>query len=435
MPKSQLHIGLSLSATWLGGEAWRREDSAAGDVFDLSFYRDIARRAEAAKLDFLFRADSLFCDPSLIEKSPGGLGGLDPTLLFAALATETRSIGLLTTLSTQFYPPYIAARQLQSLNRLSKGRAGWNIVTGLDGHQNFGREKASSSAERYRQAGEFERVVQELWRSFPAEAITLDRSTGRFADATRIRPIDHRGEDFAVAGPLNLPALPNAPIPIAQAGASPDGRDFAAAIADLVFAATPDRDAAIELRADLNSRAAKAGRRSGAIRVLPGLNLYLAETDKEAEDLFAFTHRNADRGRKLELIKRQIGLDLSEWRGGRAVRITDLPPLTTAPRSATHAELLRRLIERETPTVDDLLRRPEVSASAHWQIVGTPESAAETIDDWVRHGAIDGFIALPGGSIGSLHLVLERLVPLLVEEGLFRRDYESDIFAGHLNMV
>lgn len=429
--QKKLHIGMSLAPTWLSGDAWRRDDSKIEGVFASDFYVDIARRAEAAKLDFVFRPDSMFLNRPALETGPG-FASLDPTILLATLARETSHIGLLSTVSTMFMPPYILARQIMSLHWLSNGRAGWNIVTALDGHDNFGLDSMPSSEERYARATEFTEIVRLLWQSFPEASLKRDRQSGRFADPDRIRSIDHDGRQFKVKGPLNLPAYARAPIPLIQAGASETGRHFAASVADAIFAATPDRQAAIDLRTDLRQRVRHHGRTADDILLLPGLSLYLAPTRQEAQDLFAFTHKRADRSRKIAYVLKLTGLDLEDWSDDRPIKACDLPDEPPVGASRTHSELLRRVILRDEPRVSDLLSRPEVIGSGHWQIIGTVDDAVAEISDWMQAGAIDGFIATPGGSTASMHLVLDALMPRLSEAGLLRKEYAGDTFAAHL---
>ncbi|MGV1941315.1 NtaA/DmoA family FMN-dependent monooxygenase [Agrobacterium sp. 22-211-1] len=427
---AKLHVGMSLAPTWLSGEAWRRADSDIGGVFSSDYFVDLAQRAEAAYVDFVFRPDTLFLRTEGLETG-GGFASMDPTMLLAAIARETSRVGLLSTVSTTFLPPYVVARQIQSLNWLSNGRAGWNIVTALEGHENFGLKQMPSPQERYERADEFTQVVRQLWASFPNEALKLDRESGRFADSSLVRPVAHEGLHFSVKGPLNLPAHASR-IPLVQAGASPEGRDFASSVADAVFASTPDMQAAIELRADLRRRAEGHGRRADEVKLMPGLSLYLASSRKEALELFAETHARANRARAFASIRDMTGLDLSEWPLTRIVTASDLSLPPETPRSRTHANLLRRLIERETLSVADLLQRPEVMGSGHWQIIGTVEDAFETIREWAQASAIDGFVAVPGGSVASMRLVLEQLLPRLGDAGLFRTGYSGHTFADHL---
>ncbi|MDF5956196.1 LLM class flavin-dependent oxidoreductase [Pseudomonas aeruginosa] len=191
----------------------------------------------------MFRPDVSSLPLDVLETG-SGFASLDPTVLLAAVARETSRIGLVSTVSTTFYPPYVVARQLQSLHWISNGRAGWNIVTALQGHENFGLDAMPDAEQRYARAAEFTRLVHDLWDSFPREALLVDRESGRYADVSRVHPVDHDGEFLKVKGPLNLPAFGEARIPLVQAGASESGRDFAASVADLVFAPTPDKEAA-----------------------------------------------------------------------------------------------------------------------------------------------------------------------------------------------
>lgn len=428
----KLCIGMSLAPTWLRGEGWRRDDSNIEGLFSSDFALDIAKRAEAAHLDFVFRPDTLYLPMEMLEQS-FGFTSLDSTLLMASIARETSKIGLVTTISTLLQQPYLVARQMMSLNWLSNGRAGWNIVTAMQGHENFGMETMPKSEDRYARAAEFTEIVRALWDSFPSEALLIDRAAGRYADTGQIRAIDHQGRNFKVRGPLNLPAHPGPGIPLIQSGASPSGRDFGAKVADLVFAPTPDLEGALSLRQDLQARAVTHGRAADAVRLLPGLGLYIAPTRAEAEEMWQATHARMTRDGRIAYIRATIGLELADWPDDRPVTGEDLPGPLPDPKSRTHADLLRRLILRESPRLGDLLNRPEVLSAAHWHVVGTVDDALAEIRRWHAAGAIDGFIIAPGGSVASAHLAMEELVPRLAEEGLFRKGYSSDTFAGHLS--
>lgn len=416
MTSSPLVIGMTLAPTWLNGNGWRRADSGIEGLMTLDYYTSLARRAEAAGMDFLFRPDTLFMPGQ--GNGPGGpAGGLDPTLLMAALIGATSRVGLLTTLSATFLPPWYVARQLMSLHWLSEGRIGWNIVTALDGHRNFGHDAMPDTATRYQKADEFHDLVQALWASFPAGAVRNDRATGRALNAELIRPVNHEGAHFSVAGPLSIPARPGPRIPVFQAGASELGRQFAARVADAVFAATPDIAAAIEQRSDLIARARALGRGRAPLFV-PGLSLFLADSRAEAQDLYAETHRGADEGRRLARLKLLTGKDFTDWPRDRPVTPADLPPLPETLHSQTSAKLLHRMIARDTPTLEALFMAPELIGSPHWQVIGTETDAIDAIRDWQRAGAMDGFIAFPGGAPACIDRVLGRLMPELVDAGL-----------------
>lgn len=434
MNKKHLCIGLSLAPTWLTGNGWRRADSQVEQIYLSEFYTGLARQAEAAKLDFLFRPDSLFLDPAVLNHTPG-FSSLDPTLLMAALAQETSRIGLVTTASTTFNQPYLVARLIQSLHWLSKGRAGWNIVTALDGHENFSEAKMLSADDRYDKAQEFTDLVQALWRSYPRDALLADRAAGHYADTDRIRPIDHAGRFFRVKGPLNTPAADYGRVPLLQAGASDRGRAFAAGVADAIFAANPDIESGVELRRDIQARCQCLGRAASAVKVLPGLSLFLGRTRQEARDLYQQTHSELSLERRYRYLQDVLGLDLRQLPADQPVSPALLPQEPGPVRSRTHAQLLHRLIERDQPTVAELLQRPEASSSAHWLLVGTADDAVDAIQARIEAGAADGFVALPGGAVDSLHGFLDEVVPRLVDRGLFRKEYTGTTFAEHLGLV
>ncbi|WP_144027267.1 NtaA/DmoA family FMN-dependent monooxygenase [Paenibacillus selenitireducens] len=429
----QLCIGFSLSATWMKGHSWRHPDSGVEKMESIDYYIELAKLAEKAKLDFLFRADYLYISPQMLGDS-ANFGSPDPTVMFAAIARETDRIGLVTTVSTTFNPPYVVARQLQSLHWLSRGRAGWNIVTSIEGAGNFGDSPMPSPQVRYEKAREFTDVVRELWASFPREAILIDRESGQFSDPDQVSSINHSGEFFSVKGPLTLPAHKSGTIPLFQAGASDIGRDFASSVADAIFAAMPDLETGVELRSDLRRRAEEHGRHPNSIKVLPGLYFFLADTRDEAQALFEAANAHFSTDRRHAALKSVLGLDLSNFELNDRVTGDLLPDPNQPVRSRTHAELLRRYIVNYQPTVREVLARPEVLGSAHWVSVGTVEDVLNDIMERFEAGAIDGFIALPGGSEQSMELFFEKLMPQLVEQGLFRGEYTGSTLKEHLGI-
>ncbi len=432
MLRPKLCIGMSLAPTWLSGEGWREADSGIEGLYSSDLALDVARRSEAAHLDFVFRPDASFLPLPVMEQS-FGFSSLDPTLLLAAIARETQRIGLVTTISTTFGHPYLAARQLMSLHWLSRGRAGWNVVTALQGNENFGLPEMPSSEARYARAEEFTEVVQRLWASFPAQALRVDRAGGRYADTDLILPIYHQGPHFAVRGPLNLPHYPGPRLPLMQAGGSAMGIDFAGKAADMVFGMTPDIDTALRMRAQLSARALAHRRDPADVRLMPGLSLYLAASRAEAMDLFLANNARVTRAQRAERLREAVGLDVSGWPDDRRLRSGDLPAGHASPRTPAHVAIIRGIIDRESPRLGDLLARPELLASVHWQIIGTPADAAEEIGRWFRAGAVDGFIPVPGGSVRSLDLTLGDLVPRLARAGLFRDRYRGETLLEHLD--
>ena len=413
MTRAPLAVGLSLSPTWMRGDAWRRPDSRAEDLFESDLYVDVARAAEGAGVDFVFKPDVLMVDPGALEHS-FGMATLDPVVMLATLARETSRVGLVSTASSTFAPPYLVAREIQSLDRVSRGRAGLNVVTSLGGQQNFGLDQMPPSDERQAAAHRWLDTVRRLWASFPADALVVDREAGRYADPARLATLDG-----PVRGPLGTPAVARGRIPILQAGGSPAGRDFAAQHADAVFAAAPTLASALEQRGDLRRRAVGHGRAAGDVRVLPGLSLHLAPTRAEAERLHEASVSAAETGRTLAGLSRLLGTDLADLPRDRPIP-GDVLPAGAREDDGPVGALAALIARGVTPAA--LVRTPEAAPSLHWTVVGTPDDAVAQVRDRVAAGAIDGFIALPGGSWESLRLFTDEVMPALADEGLIRAD-------------
>lgn len=390
-----------------------------------------AQRAEAAHIDFVFRADYLGAKPELIAKSKGNVA-VDPLFLMGAVAQATTHIGLVTTVSTSFNPPYIIARQLQSLHWLSNGRMGWNIVTSIDGAENFSAQAMPPSEERYRKAAECTEVVRKLWQSYPYEALTAESDIAKIK--ALVQPIHHHGEFFDVTGPLNVPAHPSGEMPFFQAGASEAGRNFAASIAHGVFAATPHPSIGKELRLDLRARAIAQGRDPNTVRLLPGVYFFIGDTTEEAQEMYREAHAYLTTERRLDFLKMTIAADLSHLALTDKVTLALLPAEDAPVRSKTHAKLLRSYVAMHEPTLEELLARPEVIGAAHWVVMGTAEQVAKQISEAFYDGALDGFIAVPGGPAKSLDLFFDKVLPLFVAQGIFKSQYEGATLRAHLGL-
>lgn len=388
----------------------------------------MALQAEEAKLDFVFKADYLVAHPDLIARNKGNVM-LDPTLLFTAIAYATEKIGVVTTASTSFYPPYILGRQLQSLNWISNGRVGWNIVTSIDGAENFGETGMPPSEERYAKAAECTELVRKLWRSHPYEVLKVDNTE---VIREMVKPIEHSGEYFEVKGPLNIPQHISGEMPLFQAGASEAGRNFAASVADAIFAAMPDIESGIELRQNLRRRAEKHGRKQDDVRVLPGLYFFIGDTYEEALEMHRQAHQHLTMEKRLALLEMVLGLDARGIPLESNIKEDMLPSREQTVRSKTHAELLRNFIIKNEPTVEQILERPEVVCSAHWVTIGTPQDVFQQIMKRFEAGALDGFIAIPGGPQKSLDLFFSEVIPLFVKAGVFREEYTGSTLREHL---
>ncbi|EJR03829.1 hypothetical protein II3_00692 [Bacillus cereus MC67] len=254
------------------------------------------------------------------------------------------------------------------------------------------------------------------------------------ADVIRemVQPIEHRGEHFEVKGPLNIPQHISGEMPLFQAGASESGRNFAASVADAIFAAMPDVESGIELRQDLRRRAEKHGRKQDDIRVLPGLYFFIGDSYEEALEMHRQAHQHLTKEKRYALLEMVLGLDVRGMPLESKVTEHMLPSRNQTVRSKTHAELLRNFIIKNEPTVEQILERPEVVGSAHWVAIGTPQDVFKRIMERFEAGALDGFIAIPGGPPKSLDLFFSEVIPLFVKAGVFREEYTGSTLREHL---
>ncbi len=286
MTKRQLKLGLVPTGVGGPGDSnrWLDTDIPLDASVNIEWTIDIVRQAEAAKFDLVFIVDSQFITP---HSPPHYLNRLEPLTLLSALATATSHIGLVGTFTTSYNDPFNLARRLASLDLISKGRAGWNVVTSGDAGtaSNFSLPEHFDYDTRYRRAVEFLGVAQGLWSSWEEGALVRDRATGQFLDPDRLHRLDHRGEFFQVAGPLNIQRSPQGEPVIFQAGDSHQGRDVGASIADAIFTHAPTIKQGQAFYADLKGRAARLGRHPDSIVILPGFFIYVGDTDDQAREI------------------------------------------------------------------------------------------------------------------------------------------------------
>jgi len=430
----ELHLNLFLMPRGHHESAWRHPDSAPESLTDLALYAKAARIAEAAKLDAVFLADAL------VAPASGALiasGALEPITLLSALAAVTERIGLIGTASTTYSYPYTLARQFATLDHLSNGRAGWNIVTSWapQAALNYGHDAEPSHAARYRMAEDFMQAVDALWRSWPADALVDDRASGVYSDGARILPVNHRGPFHSTRGPLNVPASPQARPVYVQAGQSEDGRAFAAEWAEVIFTAHLAKDTAQEFYADVKARAGAMGRRPEDVVVLPGISAAIGSTQAEAdrvfEELDALTAPEIGLTR---LSARFSGHDFSEVPLDRPLRANDFPDPDSVEASKSRAMGYARTALSEGLTMRQLLQKL-AGARGHLTVAGTPERVADVIEDWFTSGAADGFNVMPPVIYQQLELFASEVVPVLQKRGLFRREYRGRTLREHFGLA
>lgn len=410
--------------------SWRRPGSRAEEVPGLDYLTDIAQMAEAAKLDALFFGDVVHATSTMRGDTMMN-GFYEPMTTLAALAARTSRIGLIGTMSTSLNEPYNVARQLASLDHLSNGRAGWNIVTSADGFQNFGMENTPPPEDRYRRAAEFVNVVQALWDSWSDDAVIADREAGHWLDTDRLRPIDFVGEHFAVAGPLNMPRPPQGHPVLVQAGSSGPGMALGTSVADAIYTAQPDYDRALEFYASCKRMVSDAGRDPNLVRVLPGIVPVVAETQREADaiarELSSFL--DVEQGRMQ--ISGDLGVDLSELE-------LDLP-IPDASFSQIGSLSSRQAIYRRKSVEQGLTLRELIfdraRSTGHMWIAGTPATVADRMQQWFESRACDGFNLNAPFNPEGFARICDLLVPELQARGLFREEYEERTLRGHLGLA
>ncbi|GAA1538339.1 LLM class flavin-dependent oxidoreductase [Kribbella lupini] len=426
-----MHLNAFLMSTGHHEASWRLPESNPVANTDVEHYRELARTAERGKFDSIFFADSpvLFSD---VGRRPAG--SLEPTVLLTAIAAATERIGLIATASTTYNDPYNLARRFASVDHVSAGRAGWNVVTtaGPDAAKNFNLADQPAHAERYDRAAEFLEVAFKLWDSWQDDATLADKESGVWGDNDKVQPIEHVGRHFQVRGPLNLPRSPQGYPLIVQAGSSEDGKGLAARYAEAVFTAQQTLEDAQAFYADLKSRAAALGRDPDGLKILPGIVPVIGSTESEAQAL----ERELDELIKPEYARQQLA---------RTLRVqpedlpfdqplpADLPDEDEIEGAKSRYTLIVTLARRENLTVRQLIGRLG-GGRGHRTFTGTPDQVADAIQSWFEADAADGFNIMPPVLPSGLVTFTDQVVPILQARGLFRTEYTGTTLRDHYGL-
>ena len=428
----QLHLGAFMRPVGIHTAWWRYPGGYPDANFNFGHLAHFARRLEAAKFDAFFMADHLAVMnmPVAALRRSATVTSFDPLTLLPALAVLTERIGLIATASTTYNESYHVARKFASLDHISKGRAGWNLVTSgnPDEALNFGRDAHLEHATRYARAREFFDVVTGLWDSFADDAFTMDPESGLFLDPAKMHVLDHRGDFLKVKGPLNV-ARPVQGWPvIVQAGASEAGKQIAAETAEMVFGAGSTLEAAQAFYADVKGRMPAAGRDPDQLKILPGCFVVLGQTEDEAR---------AKKARLDDLVHPDSGLaNLSVRLGVDATGFDLDAPLPELPESNASKSGQAQIVDyarRTGATVRALARK--VGGYGGLQMVGTPAQVADRMEEWLETRACDGFNVMFPFVPEGLDDVVDRLVPELQRRELFRRDYAGTTLRDHLGLA
>lgn len=432
MPR-EMHLNLFIQSRGHHEASWRHPKASPRSLTDVRFYQELAQAAERGCFDSIFLADQLAV-PDDAVRAPRAW--LEPITALAAVAGATERIGLIATASTTYSEPFNLARQFASIDMISGGRAGWNIVTSwsVPAARNYGDDAQVSHADRYERAEEFVGVTKALWDSWDDDAIQDNRVTGEYIRPGAFRPINHKGARYAVAGPLNAPRGPQGRPVLVQAGSSETGRDFAARHAEAVFTAQLEFETAQAFYADLKGRAKAFGRDPNQVVILPGLSPLIASTSAEAkqyrQELDDLTDPEIGRQR---LSSRFGGHDFSHLPLDTPLKPEDFPDPDTVEAARSRTEVIVGMVARETLTLRQLLAKL-AGARGHYTFAGTPDEVADLMQHWVEAGAADGFNLMPPVLPWMSDAFIAEVVPLLQARGLFRKAYKGTTLRDHLGL-
>jgi alkanesulfonate monooxygenase len=432
--RRQMSLGLSIANIGYHRAGWRHEDARADGAMRFDHYRHCAKLAEEGRFDLIFLADTAAVR-TLDDKAARDLDHEqvkhDPLALLAALSAITSRVGLVPTVSTSYTDPYNIARAVGTLDHLSQGRAGWNIVTGFSNEeaQNYGLTAVPSSAERYARATEFLEVTRGLFDSWDDDAVPRDKMSGLFFDSTKMHMLNHRGDIFKVRGPLDMPPLPQRHPPIFTAGTSDASEELAARFADVVYAGQPTLEGARAYYTSVKARLARYGRSPDDLRIMPGIMTYVGRTRQEAQDKFDALQQLLTPEHGLGLLAGHgfpdyTGLDLDE----------PVPPVVGEGSLFGHftGPALQKAW-REKLTIRQLY---ELVCGGFWSLgtIGSVTDVADLMEEWFTTGAADGFNIQPPCVPKSAEDFVALVIPELQRRGLFRREYEGRTLRDHLGL-
>jgi FMN-dependent oxidoreductase (nitrilotriacetate monooxygenase family) len=429
-----MRLGAFVHETGQHVAAWRHPQAHMQSGTNFAEMVETAQLAERGKFDLLFLADSAAVNLSGSADVRGRMGKVvkfEPMTILSALAAVTKNLGLVATSTTTFNEPYTLARQFASLDQISGGRSGWNLVTSNNEQDalNYSREAHLGHSDRYDRAIEFADVVNGLWDSWDDDAFIRDKEGGVFFDPTKMHVLNHKGEHFQVRGPLNVACSPQGRPVLVQAGASGTGRDVAARLAELVFTAATTFEQAKEFYDDVRTRIPRFGRSQDQVKVMPGFYPVVAPTASEAQEKYDYLQ---------SLIQKPVGISILEHTIG--VHGLDKIPLDgPVPEMAdTNGPLSRQRLLLEQARRDKLtfweLCLANAGPRGHALSIGTPTQVADEMEHWFKDGAADGFNVMPAWLPGSLKDFVDLVIPELQRRGLFRTEYEAMTLRENLGL-
>jgi FMN-dependent oxidoreductase (nitrilotriacetate monooxygenase family) len=420
--------------------AWRHARATNG-FLTKEYYQHIARTLERGKFDLLFLPDALAVEDSYGDNLETGVryGGqgavaLEPTTVIATMAAVTERLGLGATISTTYYPPYHVARLFASLDQLSAGRVAWNVVTSLNNAEarNFGFDQHLEHDTRYDRADEFLEAVRKLWNSWDADALVLDKANGQFADPSKVRYIDHRGEWLNVRGPLQVPRSPQGEPVILQAGLSERGKRFAGRWAEGVFSVAPNLPFMQSNYRDIKAQVKAAGRDPDQTKIFTAVMPVLGETEAIARERLEYLNALVHPEAGLSTLSSHTGINLAAY--PLDTPMTEVLRDLKERNVPTPLHMFTMAMQGETLTLGELGRRYGTNVAFVPQWAGTGEQIADQIETHFKAGAADGFIISAAFLPGAYDEFVDQVVPILQARGLFRTEYEGRTLRDHLGL-
>lgn len=427
----QMHIGVLVIGCGHHQAAWLSSDSSVERVGDIAYYQELAQIAEKGLFDAVFFADNQSFQGISANVMPAFW--FDPIVNLTAISQVTNYVGLVSTISSTFSNPFTAARQILSLDHVSGGRVGWNLVTSMTDleAQNHSMEKLPIHAKRYEKAAEFADVVTKLFDSWEEADFIHDRKTKQLMRPNKINPIKHIGKYFQVRGPLTTPKSPQGRPVLMQAGASNPGITLAAEYADAVYSVSWNRRQAREFREKMDQAVLERGVRNRHIKIFPGLVTYVGKTREEAFEKKAKLDKLLDTDTILNQLSIFVGQDCSKWDLDKKVPV--LPPVEEFSGPVGRYKTILEIIRDKDPTVRELLSYLN-AGGGHFTLIGTPEEIVDEMELWFKEGIADGFNLMPPSFPHSLEDFVELIIPELQKRGLFRTSYEGSTLREHFQL-
>ncbi|MDR6884556.1 LLM class flavin-dependent oxidoreductase [Paenibacillus sp. GCM10023248] len=429
----QLHLNLFILSTGHHEASWRHPDAQPQLATSLSYYQELAKTAERGKMDSIFLAEKYRLTPLIKYRV---IPQLEAFTLLSAIASVTKHIGLTATASTTYNEPYHIARKFASLDHISGGRAGWNIVTstGDATAHNFGKEQHLDHKVRYDRGKEFVEVAKRLWAGWAEDALLADKPSGIYADVSRIQGAEFNGDFFSVKGALNIPRSPQTHPVLVQAGSSEDGKQFAAELAEVIFTAQNTMEDAAAFYTDVKSRMRQFGRSENEVIILPGFIPFVGDTEAEARDKERELNELAVSEYGVRSLSDLLKVNLFDYPLDGPLPLAALPSIDQIQGQKARFQLYVDLARREHLTIRELIIRT-AGGRGHFTFAGTAVQIADVMERWLKNGAADGFNLMPPLLPCGLDDFVDKVIPELQNRGIYRTEYSGTTLREHLGLA